>query len=145
MLPDLEAKLDEIMVNGNNKESFRLIMSASPTDSFPISLLQRSVKMTIEPPRGIKANMTRLYRTIGPSFTQCDKEMAFRKAIFGLCWFHTLLIERKKFKSLGWNENYPFNDSDWKVCADTLANYMGRIKEDLQPIDSYNRKAAIPW
>jgi dynein heavy chain len=69
MLPDLEAKLDEIMVNGNYKDSFRLIMSASPTDSFPISLLQRSVKMTIEPPRGIKANMTRLYRTIGPSFT----------------------------------------------------------------------------
>ena len=116
----------------------------NPTENFPISLLQRSVKMTVEPPRGIKPNMTRLYRNIGATFTPCDKEQAFRKAIFGLCWFHTLLLERKKFKSLGWNSNYPFNDSDWQVCADTLANYMGRYK-DGQPHEQYNRKAAIPW
>lgn len=100
--------------------------------------------MTIEPPRGIKPNMARLYRNIGAQFTPCDKEMQFRKAIYGLCWFHTLLLERKKFKSLGWNSNYPFNDSDYQVCADTLANYMGRFK-DAQPIESYNRKANIPW
>ena len=30
------------------------------------------------------------------------------------------------------------------MCADTLANYMGRLK-DGNVIDSYNRKAAIPW
>lgn len=113
LLPELEAKLDEIILNKQYQDSFRLIMSANPTDNFPISLLQRSVKMTVEPPRGIRPNMCRLYRNIGSSFTQCDKEQAFRKAIFGLCWFHTLLLERKKFKSLGWNSNYPFNDSDW--------------------------------
>lgn len=114
-------------------------MSAGPTEKFPISLLQRSVKMTIEPPRNIKPNMQRLYKNIGASFTYVDKEQAFRKALFGLCWFHTLLLERKKFKSLGFNSMYPFNDSDWTVCAETLANYMGRLK-DGQPIESYNRK-----
>lgn len=74
LLPELEAKLDEIIVGGQYKDSFRLIMSASPTESFPISLLQRSVKMTLEPPRGIKPNLLRLYRNIGPAFVQCDKE-----------------------------------------------------------------------
>jgi len=88
--------------------------------------------------------MLRLYRNIGQAFTHVDKEQQFRKAIFGLCWFHTLLLERKKFKSLGWNSNYPFNDSDWQVCADTLANEMGRMK-DGQPIPGYMRKAPIPW
>jgi len=88
-------------------------MSASPTDNFPISLLQRSVKMTLEPPKGIKPNMTRLFKNLGSTFTAVDKEQAFRKSIFGLCWFHTLLLERKKFKSLGWNNAYPFNDSDF--------------------------------
>lgn len=144
LLPELEAKLDEIILNKQYQNSFRLIMSANPTENFPISLLQRSVKMTVEPPRGIRPNMARLYRNIGASFTQCDKEQAFRKAIFGLCWFHTLLLERKKFKSLGWNNAYPFNDSDWSVCAETLANYMGRVK-DGSVIETYNRKAAIPW
>jgi len=113
LLPELEAKLDEIIVNGQYQDTFRLLMSASPTENFPISLLQRSVKMTLEPPRGIKPNMARLYRNLGSAFTAVDKEQQFRKAIFGLCWFHTLLLERKKFKSLGWNNAYPFNDSDF--------------------------------
>lgn len=100
--------------------------------------------MTLEPPKGIKPNMTRLYKNLGSTFTAVDKEQAFRKSIFGLCWFHTLLLERKKFKSLGWNNAYPFNDSDFQVCADTLANEMGRHK-DGQPIPGYNRKAPVPW
>ena len=129
LLPALEASLEAIIARNDYRDSFRLFMSANPTEDFPISLLQRSVKMTVEPPRGIKPNMARLYRNIGQTFTPCDKEQAFRKAIFGLCWFHTLLLERRKFKSLGWNSNYPFNDSDWQVCADTLANYMGRFKD----------------
>lgn len=39
---------------------------------------------------------------------------------------------------------YPFNDSDWQVCADTLANYMGLIKDGVT-IDGYNRKQPIAW
>jgi len=45
-----------------------------------------------------------------------DKE--FKRALFGLCWFHSILIERKKFKTLGWNVTYAFNDSDFGVCED---------------------------
>jgi len=57
--------------------------------------------------------MTVLYRNMGTSFTSCDRERDFRKAVYGLCWFHTILIERKKFKTLGWNISYAFNDSDY--------------------------------
>lgn len=79
-------------------------------------------------------------------FTKVDKDREFRKAVFGLCWFHTILIERKKFKSLGWNISYSFNDSDYAVCEDLLAIYMGRQNEDGKPIDdNYERKSAIPW
>jgi len=121
LLPELEATLDEIIVNKNYKDSFRLILSASPTEQFPISLLQKAVKMTMEPPRGIANNMERLYKNMGPKFQECERDMAFRKAVYGLCWFHTILIERKKFKTLGWNSNYAFNDPDYQVCEDTLA------------------------
>ena len=54
-------------------------------------------------------------------FTNVEADKIFRKAVFGLCWFHTILIERKKFKSLGWNVVYSFNDSDYQVCEDLLA------------------------
>lgn len=43
------------------------------------------------------------------------------------------MIERKKFKTLGWNIVYGFNDSDFKVCEDLLAIYMGRLKDGRPP------------
>jgi dynein heavy chain len=123
--------------------NFRLFLSASPHPNFPISLLQRSLKITQEPPKGIKANMMRTFDNMG-AFTKVDKHMQFRKAVYGLCWFHAILIERKKFKTLGWNVSYDFNDSDYSVCEDNIALYMGRFK-DGKPIDGYDRKAPIPW
>jgi hypothetical protein len=59
-------------------------------------------------------------------------------------WFHTILIERKKFRSLGWNVSYSFNDSDYSVCEDLLAMYMGR-HFDGKTLERYNKKTPIPW
>jgi len=77
-------------------------------------------------------------------FTDVDQEQKFRKSIYGLCWYHTILIERKKFKMLGWCSMYSFNDSDYKVCEDTLANYFGRKIDDVVS-DNYDAKRPIAW
>jgi len=42
-------------------EDFRLIMTSMPVDYFPAAILQNGLKMTTEPPRGIKANLKRSY------------------------------------------------------------------------------------
>ena len=68
--------------------------------------------------------MLRLYGQKS-DFTVCDQSKSFRKAVFGLCWFHTILIERKKFKSLGWNVTYAFNGKPYD--------------------EQYDKKASIPW
>lgn len=77
-------------------------------------------------------------------FTDVDKHQAFRKAVFGLSWFHTILIERKKFKSLGWNVSYSFNNSDFQVCEDLLSVYMGKMT-DGKLDEGYRSKDAVPW
>ena len=64
LLPELESIID-LVFKQHNDPNFRLFMSASPHPKFPISLLQRSLKVTQEPPRGIKANMLRLYDNMG--------------------------------------------------------------------------------
>lgn len=128
LLPELESIMD-VLFKKKLKPSFRLFLSASPHPDFPISLLQRSLKIAQEPPRGIKANMSRLYANQPKAFTLCTDDRSFRKAVFGLAWFHTVLTERKKFKTLGWNVSYSFNDSDYNVCEDSIANYMGKITE----------------
>lgn len=60
--------------------------------------------------------MKRLYQLITePQFTRCTKPSKYKKLLFALCFFHSILLERKKFLQLGWNVVYGFNDSDFEV------------------------------
>lgn len=45
----------------HSKPGFRLFLSAAPVSYFPVGVLERSVKVTDEPPRGIQANLRRSY------------------------------------------------------------------------------------
>eukprot|EP00117_Sycon_ciliatum_P019779 scpid3161/ scgid17821/ Dynein heavy chain 2, axonemal; Axonemal beta dynein heavy chain 2; Ciliary dynein heavy chain 2 len=141
ILPSIESEIEGIMKSQNVPKDFRIFMSSNPHDKFPVSLLQRSVKLTSEPPKGIKANMMRMYGLM-PEFQKVEKSEWYRRAMFGLCWFHAIVIERKKFKTLGWNASYSFNDSDFSVCEDLLASYMGRILDSGPPLE-YEK--VIPW
>ena len=132
---------------------FRLWLSSSPHPQFPISILQSGLKMTTEPPKGVKANMTRILYTLisEESSVRCTKPLVYRPLLFALCFFHSLLIERKKFLSLGWNVICDFNDSDFDICENLTvvlldeyqetpwealkyliaeANYGGRVTDD---------------
>uniref|UniRef100_A0A2K6C7M2 Dynein axonemal heavy chain 2 n=1 Tax=Macaca nemestrina TaxID=9545 RepID=A0A2K6C7M2_MACNE len=113
-MPNLDKLVEQLQVEDPHP-SFRLWLSSSPHPDFPISILQASIKMTTEPPKGLKANMTRLYQLMSePQFSRCSKPAKYKKLLFSLCFFHSVLLERKKFLQLGWNIIYGFNDSDFE-------------------------------
>nr|XP_046259789.1 dynein axonemal heavy chain 6 isoform X2 [Scatophagus argus] len=113
-------------------ENFRLFLSSMPTKVFPVTVLQNSVKVTNEPPKGLRANMRRAFAEISSNFFE-DHILGcqWRKMVFGICFFHAIIQERKKFGPLGWNIRYEFNDSD-RECA-------------LLNLNLYCKDGTIPW
>jgi dynein heavy chain len=114
--------------------NFRLFLTSLPVDYFPISVLQSCIKLTTEPPRGVKANVLRtLEMHVDDSMWDedylkgGDGEVGieeFRKLLFSLCMFHAVCMERKKFGSIGWNNKYDFSDSDLTTGIMTLKRMM---------------------
>jgi len=58
-----------------------------------------------------------------------NKPGDYRKLLFGLCFFHALIIERKKFGPLGWNTAYAFNETDLDICISQLELYVNKFAE----------------
>ena len=123
-------KIIESMPTRSPHSSFRLWLSSSPHPQFPIGILQRGIKMTTEPPKGLKANMSRLMNNFSEGkFSSCQKPHKYKKLLYALCWFHSILVDRRKFQNLGWNIPYDFNDSDFEVSELCLRLYLDEYDE----------------
>ena len=127
-------ELQDIIENFDNDpphEHFRLWLSSNPTSAFPLAILQRGLKMTTEPPKGLRANLSRLYTTCvsDESFSQCSSKTKYGRLLFALSFFHALLLERRKFGTLGLNIAYDFNDTDFSVSDDVLKAYLDGYEE----------------
>ncbi|EFO63728.1 Dynein heavy chain [Giardia lamblia P15] len=142
----LEQLVEDIPHSAPHKD-FRLWISSDPTSVFPISVLQTSIKITTEAPSGVRANLQQLYTYIDKpilerlqvrdsyhvpqeeqdnmfSMTPDEKDDAYRKLLFGISFYHTLLVERRKFGSLGYNIQYQFTQSDYETAVEVLSMYL---------------------
>ncbi|PHJ17801.1 dynein heavy chain family protein, partial [Cystoisospora suis] len=119
---ELEKKLDTFAAEGSHP-NFRCFLSSDPCDYIPIGILERSIKLTNEPPQGLKANFKRAFA----SFSRDDfdeKDQKIKATLYGLCFFHAIMLERKKFGPRGWNMNYPFSIGDLRDSSLVLFNYI---------------------
>lgn len=121
-LHTLESKLEEYAETGTHPD-FRVMLSSDPSATIPVSILERSIKITSDPPSGLKANLKQAFASF--SAEQYDElEPRSKGILFGLCQFHAVLVERKKFGAKGYNMMYPFSTGDLVCSAAVLKNYM---------------------
>ncbi|XP_019627773.1 PREDICTED: dynein heavy chain 1, axonemal-like isoform X2 [Branchiostoma belcheri] len=72
-MPTLERLIENIDSDKVHRD-FRLWLTSMPSPKFPVPILQNSSKMTVEPPRGIKANLLKSYTGYNDDFlNSCTK------------------------------------------------------------------------
>ena len=54
---------------------------------------------------------------------------SWKSLLFGLSFFHSIVQERKKYGSIGWNIRYEFNDSDLETSIKMLQNFLFESEE----------------
>merc|ERR1711865_114272 len=128
----LEKTLDEYALEGSHK-AFRVFLTSDPNNGIPIGLLNRSIKLTNEPPAGLKANLKRAFCSFAKEVID-EADGKTKSIIFGLSHFHAVLMERKLFGPMGYNMMYPFSLGDLRDSAVCLNNYM-----------ESNGGGKIPW
>ncbi|KAJ9459816.1 Dynein beta chain [Diplonema papillatum] len=121
---------EELVWEGpKGNRAFRVFLSAEPSKTIPIGILQRSIKLTNEPPSGIRANMVRaLGEFVVEPWENSQKPTEYKAVVFAMCFFHAVVVERKKFGPQGWNRAYPFNAGDLTTCVEVFYNYEDRQK-----------------
>ncbi|CAH1258196.1 DNAH17 [Branchiostoma lanceolatum] len=135
-LSTLEKKMDENSADGH--EAYRVFISAEAANApeehiIPQGILENAIKITNEPPTGIFANLHKALDNFNQdTMEMCARELEFKSILFGLCYFHAVVGERRKFGPQGWNRPYPFNNGDLTISVNVLYNYL-------------EANAKVPW
>jgi len=124
----------EDMLNPKEKvvhESFRIFITCLPTDEFPLSLLQMAIKVTTEPPKGLKAGLSRTFSTVvNQDFLEkVEPPEKWRSLVLSLCFMHSIVQERRKFGPLGFCIAYEFNNEDMYASLLYIDRHLNQCQQ----------------
>ncbi|KHJ97214.1 hypothetical protein OESDEN_02808 [Oesophagostomum dentatum] len=108
IIPTIQKELATVTLH----ERFRLWMTTEEEGKFPAIMLQQSLKVTFEPPPGIRNNLLRTYSQID----EARRSTLTTQAVFVLAWLHALLQERRTFIPQAWTKFYEFSNADVRVA-----------------------------
>ena len=108
-----------------------------PSPNFPVPVLQNGIKVTNEPPRGLRANLMRTFLDLSSEdYESCLKSAVFKKLVISTAFFNANILERRKFGAVGWNIQYEWMNSDLKALMTTIRLYID--EQDEVPWETLN-------
>lgn len=140
LAPDYLIEIEQKIFRAQPNPNFRLFLTMEFSDRIPNTLLRQSMKFIFELPDGVKASIKRIYGTV---FTpaRTDVEPIERSRLhFLLGWLHAVILERMRYKPIGWSKGYEFNEADLRCALDLVDEYIDlQGKKRNLPIDK------MPW
>jgi dynein heavy chain len=136
------AKLEQMVEHMQNNpdavdSNFRLWLTSMPSERFPVPVLQNGIKITNEPPRGLRANLARTFLDLQPSdYEESTKPYVLKKLLFATAFFNAVILERRKFGPVGWNISYKWMNSDLKAAMTQVRMYTE--EQDNTPWETLN-------
>jgi len=134
-MPSLE-KIQEKQDGNQMHPDYRLWLTSMPSADFPVPVLQSGIKITNEPPKGLKANIKRTFQDLGAKRYEEMKEKCgekkgreYKKLVFALAYFHAAILERRKYGAIGWNISYEWMNSDFDTSERQLFMYLEEQNE----------------
>ncbi|CBZ28360.1 dynein heavy chain, point mutation [Leishmania mexicana MHOM/GT/2001/U1103] len=117
---------------------YRLWLTSLPSEVFPVAILQNGVKLVQEPPKGLKSNLMQSYLSDPVAdaefFGAARMPEVWHKLLFGLCFFHAVVQERRQYGPLGWSRPYEFNDTDRRISVRQLQMLLN--ENELVPYEA---------
>ncbi|KAG2500939.1 hypothetical protein HYH03_000764 [Edaphochlamys debaryana] len=128
-LPRLEVLCEQQLAAPDVNADFRLWLTSYPSDIFPASILENGLKITNEPPKGLRAGMERIYKSepiADRTFFEgaLRQPGAFRHLVYGLAFFHCVAVGRRNYGPVGWNIPYAFNENDLRISLRQLRLFL---------------------
>jgi dynein heavy chain len=128
-MPTLERLIEALDPEVVHRD-FRLWLTSMPSAAFPVAILQDGAKVVMEPPKGLRTNVLATYLTFEEGYLDdCAKTSEFRKLLFGICFMHAVVQDRRKFGPLGWNVLYEFAAGDLDCCRTQLRYFLNEYEE----------------
>ena len=93
--------------------------------------------MVTEPPDGLKLNMKAIMSKIDENSLNSCPHVAYKTLVYVVSFFHSIILDRRKYGKIGWNVSYDFNESDFNISSSLLSMYLRKAFDA--------KDETIPW
>ncbi|CAA9988254.1 dynein heavy chain, putative [Plasmodium knowlesi strain H] len=122
-LKEFEEILDKILTDAH--PNFRLFLSSAipsekDTNLLPEKLLKKCFRINNEKSFSLKDNI----KCSLEKFQSRDYDDKLKNVIFGLSYYHSLLLGRFLYGKIGFSQSYSFNDNDLEISFNIIKRYL---------------------